>query len=69
MKNCLFKSTGCSLAAFSKRFIFKFGGKVNLFNPCNKIEYYDCKDDTWIEVKIKESEFTINKLPFCAGSI
>jgi hypothetical protein len=52
---CIFRASGCSLAAFAKRYIFKFGGKTDLFTPCNKIEYYDSQHDNWNEVNYNTS--------------
>mmetsp|Transcript_20066 Transcript_20066/g.2706 ORF Transcript_20066/g.2706 Transcript_20066/m.2706 type:complete len:105 (+) Transcript_20066:151-465(+) len=42
-----FRASGCTLASFHDRYIFKFGGKSDIFNLSGKIEYYDSKTDEW----------------------
>ena len=69
MKRCIFRASGCSLSSFNKRFIFKFGGKMDMFTPCNKIEYYDIKFDTWTEVNYNQPSLDQMNFSFNAGSL
>ena len=55
------KSSGCCLVPFSKRSIFKFGGRSeNSENPdCNIIERYDLFKDVWEEIPFDLKNFYI----------
>ena len=46
--DCLVASSGCVVVPFNQRYIVKVGGKINLFTPCNVIEFYDIYDNEWV---------------------
>lgn len=68
IQSCLKKSSFCQLATFSKRFIFKFGGKIDILNHYNSIEYYDTKEDIWKEISFSLM-YPMLQIPQLCGAV
>jgi hypothetical protein len=44
------KCSGCSISGYNSKYIFKFGGKTDKFQPCNHIEYFIIEENVWQDV-------------------
>jgi hypothetical protein len=48
LPDCKVKTSGCALIAFKNRFIFKIGGKIDIFTPSTAIEAFDLTEGRWV---------------------
>jgi hypothetical protein len=77
--DCLVASSGCVAIPFNDKYIFKIGGKVNIFTPCNVIEVYDIYKNAWVKFFTYNLKFELKfkfsntegflRLPFNANGV
>jgi hypothetical protein len=69
ISDCKYKTTGSAVLPYGDRFIFKIGGKIDIFTPCTAVEVYDVQKDSWSELDYQFSGAGYLRLAFNSSAV